>query len=190
MSLKKVEVSTLTEKHKLFVREYLKDFNGTRAYKEVYKCADDTARINASKLLTKSNIQDAIRKQADKRLNKVEIGVEDVLNELKSIAFADRTKISSLQQYEEYNEETGETRTRRNLYFATTDDLDDDTKKVIASYKYTQSGISVETYDKMKALELLGKYLGIFKENVDVNVSTNQKFDEICGQIGGEGLDE
>ena len=32
----------------------------------------------------------------------------------------------------------------------------------------TQSGISVESYDKMKALELLGKYLGMFKDDTPV----------------------
>lgn len=182
----------MTEKQKIFVREYLKDFNGTRAYKVAYPSCkkDEAARVNASKLLTKTNIKEAIQKQADKRLEKVEISIDDVLNELKSIAFSDRTKISKLTKEEIKDEITGETLERKYVEFTPTNEIDSDTKKAIAGYKVTQSGMSVETYDKMKALELLGKYLGIFKENVDVNVTANKKFDEICDQIGGDGLDE
>ena len=41
----------------------------------------------------------------------------------------------------------------------------DNAKKIITGYKVTQAGISVESCDKMKALEMLGKYLGMFKDD-------------------------
>ena len=49
----------LTDKQELFCREYIYDFNGSRAYKAAYPSikADLSARVNASKLLTKTNIQ-------------------------------------------------------------------------------------------------------------------------------------
>jgi len=153
----------LNEKQKLFVREYLKDFNGTRAYKEVYKCDDRTAGTNAWRLLKNAEIQRAIQEQADKRLENAEITIEDVLNELKAIAFVDRTKISKMTTKEKKIDDI--LITYQSVDFPNTDTLDDETKKVIAGYKQTQSGLAVETYDKMKALELLGKYLGIFKDN-------------------------
>ena len=43
--------------------------------------------------------------------------------------------------------------------------LSDNAKKIVSGYKLTQAGISVESCDKMKALELLGKYLGMFKDD-------------------------
>lgn len=157
----------MNEKQKLFAREYLKDFNGTRAYKEVYKCDDESARRCASRLLTNVDVQKEIKEQSEKRLEKIDISIEDVLNELKAIAFTDRTKISAnVRNTIMLQEENGTKKEyfENNVIFRETSELDETTKKVIAGYKKTQSGFAVETYDKMKALELLGKYLGMFKD--------------------------
>ena len=162
----------MTEKQKIFIREYLKDFNGTRAYKAAYPdCSDESARRLASKLLTNIDIQKAIREQADKQLEKIDIDVNDILRELKAIAFTDRTKISRNVR-QKLMEDDGRIYYEDNVIFTETDELDEDTKKIIAGYKKTQSGFAVETYDKMKALELLGKYIGMFSENINVNDST------------------
>lgn len=76
----------MTEKQKIFIREYLKDFNGTRAYKAAYPdCSDESARRLASKLLTKDDIQQAIREQADKQLEEVEIDVAYIVNNIKVV---------------------------------------------------------------------------------------------------------
>lgn len=49
----------LRPKQKRFCEEYVNNgFNGTQAYKKVYpNSSDDTARINACRLLTKANIK-------------------------------------------------------------------------------------------------------------------------------------
>lgn len=162
----------MTEKQKIFIREYLKDFNGTRAYKAAYPdCSDESARRLASRLLTNDDIQKAIREQANKQLEKIDVDVNDILRELKAIAFTDRTKISRNVR-QKLMEDDGRVYYEDNVIFTETDELDEDTKKIIAGYKKTQSGFAVETYDKMKALELLGKYIGMFSENINVNDST------------------
>ena len=57
------ELKPLSKKHQRFVAEYLKRFNGTRAYMAVYKNASvETARANASELLAKTNISAEIDK--------------------------------------------------------------------------------------------------------------------------------
>lgn len=48
----------------------------------------------------------------------------------------------------------------------------------------------IKMADKIKALELLGKHMGMFKEKVDVNIQTSEKLDNIMSQMGGEGLEE
>lgn len=77
----------MNEKQEIFVREYLKDFNGTRAYKEAYKSCkkDDTARTNASRLLANANIQRAIQEQSSKRLEEIDIDVAYIVNNIKEV---------------------------------------------------------------------------------------------------------
>ena len=62
----------LNNKHKIFCREYVKNgLNGTKAYMKAYPdCTEETARINASKLLTKTNIQNYIKELQDKAESK------------------------------------------------------------------------------------------------------------------------
>lgn len=179
----------MNEKHELFIREYLKDFNGTRAYKEVYGCSDDVARTNASRLLANANIQQAIQAQANKQLEAVEIDVNDILRELKAIAFVDRTKISRNVRnkiLEQKEDGTDKVYYEDNVIFTETNELDDETRKVIAGYKKTQSGFAVETYDKMKALELLGKYMGIFKDKIEVSKTADETIKEVENYINAK----
>ena len=55
-------IDKLSPIHKLFVKNYVECINnGTRAYRMTYpKASETTARINASKLLSKANIKQAI----------------------------------------------------------------------------------------------------------------------------------
>lgn len=178
----------MNERQEIFIREYLKDFNGTRAYKVAYPSCkkDETARVNASKLLTNTNIQEAIQKQANKQLEKIEIDVNDILKELKAIAFTDRTKISSVKN-QKLLEDDGREYYEPIVVFEDTANLDEETKKVIAGYKKTQSGFAIETYDKIKALELLGKYLGMFTETVKIeNPEATKLLSSISRQLGGK----
>nr|DAZ13247.1 MAG TPA: Terminase small subunit [Caudoviricetes sp.] len=48
----------------------------------------------------------------------------------------------------------------------------------------------VKLCDKKAALELIGRHLGMFKDNLSINVETSEKLDDILSQMGGEGLEE
>ncbi|MBY6808674.1 terminase small subunit, partial [Clostridium botulinum] len=54
-------------------------------------------------------------------------------------------------------------------------------KKAITAIKNTKFGISIETADKVKALELLGRHLGMFKDKVEVNgnMKVNNPFEDL-----------
>jgi hypothetical protein len=79
----------LTEKQKEFCKEYiLSGWNGLQSYKKVYKCAPNTAMVNASKLLRNTNIQAyivEIRKDIEKLTG---ITKEKVLSEVQKLAFS------------------------------------------------------------------------------------------------------
>ena len=151
-------MTSLSNNQKLFCQEYLKlGMNGTQAYLNVYKTCkkEETAMASASRLLRNVKVKEYIEELQSKVEEKAIVSIEDIVKELTAIAFTDRTKISKMVTKEKQFEKT--TLVYKAVDFPDTDTLDNETKKVIAGYKQTQSGLAVETYDKMKALELLGK---------------------------------
>lgn len=159
----------MTDAQKRFCNEYLIDLNATRAYKVAYpNCKkDETARANSSRLLTKANIQEYVAEKQKEREKRTEVTQDMVIQELAKIAFADiralyddngnlknvkcledniAGAVSQLETFEEY-EGRGEDR-----------EYIGDTKKV-------------KLLDKTKALELLGKHLGIFIDKLELDQS-------------------
>ena len=179
----------LTEKQKIFCNEYLVDLNATRSYKKAYPNVkkDEVARANASRLLTKANIKEYIDKRIKDREKRTEITQDKVLNELAAIAFTDGSKYAKVVERKAYDEEgkpvidyeTGKQLTYKTIEFKNTDELTEEEKKAISSIHKGKDGMKVETYDKMKALELLGKHLGMFTNKVEVSGNVNNPFENL-----------
>lgn len=186
-------MTSLSNQQKLFCQKYLElGMNGTQAYLNVYKSVkkEATARTNASRLLTNANIQEYIRELQEKVEEKAVVTIEDIVKELSVIAFGDRTEIAKYKEEIDKDPITGnETRYCR-VEITATDKLSENAKKMIAGYKRNAVGVNVETYDKMKALELLGKYLGMFKDeaptinNNIVNPYANLSEEELRKLVG------
>ena len=159
----------MTDAQKRFCNEYLIDLNATRAYKVAYpNCKkDETASVNGSKLLRNTKVQEYIAIHQKQREERTQVTQDKVIQELAKIAFADIRElysdtgslknikcledniagaISSIETFEEY-EGRGEDR-----------EYIGDTKKV-------------KLLDKTKALELLGKHLGIFTDKLELEQS-------------------
>ena len=83
------------------------------------------------------------------RQKRVEITQDMVLAELAAVAFANGTDFVTVTQ-------TGSVR------ITPTGVLPAEKKKAIAAIKEGQYGTEVKLYDKVRALELLGKHLGVF----------------------------
>ena len=83
----------MNEKQEIFIREYLKDFNGTRAYRVAYDTKDDkVAGTGAWRMLKNVDIQKAIQEQANKTLEEVEIDVAYIVNNIKEVVERCMTK--------------------------------------------------------------------------------------------------
>ena len=77
----------LNPRQKRFCKEYLIDLNATQAaVRSGY--SKKTATEQASRLLTNVNISQEVKKLVDARSVKTEIKADDVLNEIKKMAFA------------------------------------------------------------------------------------------------------
>lgn len=166
----------MNESRERFIREYLKDFNGTRAYKVAYPdCSDESARRLASKLLTNVDVQKAIREQADKRLEEAEIDVAYIVNNIKEVVERCMQKEAVM-----YFDKEDKVYKQEEVYVA---DENGENGHYEGVWKF-------DAANSLKGLELLGKYKSIFKENVDLNVKNSKKLKDVFEQIGGEGLDE
>lgn len=77
----------MTEKQKLFCDEYLKDLNGTRAYRTVYKTIknDNVAGVRANKLLKQKDIAEYINKRLEEIHNENTANIQEVMEYLTSV---------------------------------------------------------------------------------------------------------
>lgn len=145
----------MTKKQKRFVEEYLVDLNATQAaIRAGY--SPQTARDIGCENLTKPNIQNAIATAMADRSRRTGINQDRVIQEIAKLAFLNPVDVIDM------DEATIKGEANR-----------DDTA-CIASVKVKvipgEGGNIIErevkTYDKLKALELLGKHLGMFTDKL------------------------
>lgn len=146
----------LAEKQKVFADEYLIDLNATRAYKVAYPRVkkDEVAAVNGSKLLRNTKVAAYIAERMQERQKRTEVTQDRVVQELAAIAFARAT---------DYAEVIGGT-----VHIKNTSELDDEQVRAIAGIKEGANGIEIKLNDKEKALELLGRHLGMWNDKLDV----------------------
>ena len=167
----------MTEKQKIFADEYLIDLNATRAYKVAYPAVkrDETAAQAGSRMLRNVKVAAYIQERMQERQKRTEITQDRVLQELAAIAFAKAT------DYAEVKDEC--------VKIKDTKDLDEQQIRAIAGIKECKFGIEVKLNDKEKALELLGRHLGMFKDKVEVSglEEEKKKLGDILEQLRGGG---
>lgn len=158
-------IRKLTPKQTAFIAEYLVDLNATQAAIRAGYSERTAYRIGAE-LLQKTSVAKAIAAAKAKRAQRVEISADRVLSELAKIAFADPRDLMkwgeggvTLRDSAELTEEQA----------ASVAEVSETTTKDGGS-------IRLKKYDKLKALELLGKHLGMFE--ADVRPATAQKAEQ------------
>lgn len=153
----------LSDKQKKFCEEYIIDFNQTQsAIRAGYSAK--TAYSIGNENLKKPDIQAYIKELLSKREERTQITADMVVKEWAKVAFFDIRKI--------FHKEGG---------LLNPHDLDDETATVISSIKArdVKVGDDIETIkeyrlnDKMKALDMLAKYLGMFEKEKEDNSDTN-----------------
>ena len=191
----------LTEKQKLFADEYLIDLNATRSYKEVYKSCkkDETAKANGSRLLTNANLVSYIEERMKERQKRTEISQDSVLKELAAIAFAkasDYARVIEKQAVYTTDEgipiplkdDKGNPLLINDVELTITDRLNEIQLKALSGIKRGKFGIEVAQCDKVKALELLGRHLGMFKDKLELSGMNEEKskLDNLILQMRGD----
>jgi len=178
------KLKDLTEKQKAFCREYIYDWNATRAYKAAYPDIknDNVAAVNAARLLRNANIQaytDFIQKDLEKLAG---ISRLMIANEFRKIGFSsianlhntwierkDFEKLTQDQREAIQEIETKVIKQRNNELSTPGNAIFDDVEYV-----------KIRLFDKNKALENLNKMLGY----------NEPEKHEIIGQITGISFDD
>ena len=163
----------MTEKQKIFADEYLIDLNATRAYRAAYPGVkkDETAAVNGSKMLRNTKVATYIQERMQERQQRTEVTQDMVIQELAAIAFARATDYVKIKS-------------NGSVVVRPTDELTEDQIRSIASIKEGANGIELKLYGKDKALELLGRHLGMWNDKVEVTglAESQSKLSELLEQ--------
>jgi phage terminase small subunit len=156
---KKPEDNPLNPKQELFVEHYLKCLNAGQAYREVYPDASEaTAETNGPRLLRNAHIKAAIEAGRARLKSKLGLDQEWVLQRLKAVADGHIGKVATFK---------GQSLTLRDSSELTDDDL-----RSLTSIKTKSSStpmgdsfeFAVTVKDNVKALELIGKHIGMWRD--------------------------
>lgn len=157
----------LTARQRQFIREYLLCRNGAEAARRAGYSAH-TAHEKAAQLLAKVSIKAEIEKGEQKAQEDFEVNQATIIRELAKIAFGSLTDVI---------DEDG------NI-------IDDGQGGILASISRSESSgsegssrsFSVSAQNKVKALELLGKHVGMWK-TIDGNAADTRDPKAVLGRI-------
>lgn len=135
----------------------------------------DIAAANASRLLRNAKVAAYISERMQERQKRTEVTQDRVIEELAAIAFAKATDFVQISH--------------GNVILTDTSKLSENQIKAIAGIKEGKNGIELKLNDKEKALELLGRHLGMFKDKLEVTglEAEQTKLDDLIRQMRGGG---
>lgn len=167
-------MARLTKRQKTFVEEYLIDLNATQAaIRAGYSV--ETAGVIGSENLKKPNIAEAIGKAMAERSKRTGVNADRIVLELAKMALANPMDVIN---FEDATIKPDATRDDMTLVAGIK-------IKVIEGEEGTICEREIKLNDKLKALDLLGKHLGIYQLKVNVNneadAEKREKLDAIAG---------
>lgn len=191
----------LTAKQEKFAQELAKGKSQRVAYRAAYpnsrKWKDSVVDSRASTMFNKNEkvmaryneLRARVVKEAE---DECIASAKDVIRELAKIAFSNGADFARIvtkeKEYLIQDPESSELKpsivVEQFVEFKDTEQVDDNKKAAISGIKQGKFGIEVNTCDKVKALELLGKHLGIFTDKIDIKADVQtDKLNSILEQL-------
>lgn len=147
--------NSLSESEEQFCAVYARCFDGAKAYAYAFDCDFEKARAEADALLEKKKIRDRIAAIKKAKFDHRMIEIDDIVDMYIKIAFADLTdflEFGKKSQTDEDSEEKSDLTLRENPKADTA---------AISSLTSSKGSVKLTFYDRMKALEWLGKHFGL-----------------------------
>ena len=165
MDIEKSEFE-ITDKMRQFVDEYLIDLNATQAaIRAGY--SEATAQEQSSQLLDRPDIRELVEQRQKDRIDRTQLSQDLTVNELKTIAFSDVAdfvivKEGGVIEQRPFNElKKEQTRCVKKIKQTVRTAQSSD-----GSILHQTATLEIELHDKLKALELLGRHLGMFNDSI------------------------
>ena len=143
----------LTPKQAAFCDQYLIDLNATQAAIRAGYTAK-TATVQGARLLANAKVQAYLQQLKQQQQTRTQITSDWVLQQLVQIATANGSDYLTIDA-------------KGQVKYTPTDQLTAAQKAAIAGIKPTMAGPEIKTYDRLKALELIGRHLGTFDRQTD-----------------------
>lgn len=141
-------MSGLTNKQKLFVEEYLQDFNATRAAQRAgYRGNDSVLAVTGNRLLR----NDKIAKKISARLQESAMSADEVLKRFAEQARADIGDFIAIDKKGNFVVDWKAAKGKTHL---------------IKSAKHTSHGVTIELYDAQAALDKLARTHSLYADNI------------------------
>lgn len=157
----------LTPKQIRFVDEYLVDFNATQAaIRAGYKAK--TAHVIGAENLRKPKIAEEIARRQKDLQKRTEVSQDRVVKELARIAFANIADYLHVETQTRTKDDGTEV-TYQTVMFNETQELSADQRAALAVVKQSVNGFELKLHDKIKALELLGRHIGMFNDKLSLS---------------------
>ena len=156
----------ITDRMKKFVDEYLVDFNATQAaIRAGY--STDTANEQGSQLLARPDIRELVAEGQKEIMERTQTFQDDAVDELKVVGFSNladflTVKDGGIVEQKPFNELTKEqTKCIKKIKQTVRSSHSAD-----GTILHQTAVIEIELHDKLKALELLGRHLGMFNDTL------------------------
>ena len=172
----------LTEKQEKFIQELVKGKSQREAYKEAYEKSrlwkDTAVDTQASILFKNSKVLERYNELMDRLVKESEdeciVTAKEVLRELKRIGFADIKDYLSYKTAKTVVDRDPQTGEPVIDYQQIIDVLDSDQVdgRVIQEVSIKRGTFTFKMYDKMAALDKLGKTLGMFTDKIETSGET------------------
>ena len=163
-----VDNKNLTDKQRVFCEEYIIDNNATRAAIAA-GYSEGTSDVQGSRLLKNVKVAKEINKLQEARSQRTEITADRVIKELAKIGFVD---IKDYLSFGTEKVKAGTDNSGQPIHeYQTVVQLKDSEEvegKAISEVQLKDGALKFKLHDKMKALEDIGRHLGMFNDKIDI----------------------
>lgn len=174
-----IRTKKISDKEEKFIEKYVETLNGTESYLYAYpKAKPSSAKSGATRMLSNDFIKVEIEKRVAKRTAKNEITVDRILQELAKIAFSN----------------VGDLFDPKTNAMKKVGDIDPSTLSAVSGISIDEMGYGkqamgttkkIKMYDKIRALEKLGHYVGLFKDKEETTEDVVKALKELFKDLPG-----